>query len=82
MKITSPDRIALLPENKNKAQILELIRYSNFHSNFDVWQYDLIQNRFFRREMILFFDKDLLDYRLFFGTKIQLLISKLWKQRQ
>ena len=50
--------MAILLDEKTKQQILELIGHSNYNSTFDIWQYDLIKNWFFRREMILFFSKD------------------------
>ena len=54
----SPERLFVLLQEKTKTQVLGLIGHSNYNSCFDVWQYDLVKNFFFRREMILFFSKD------------------------
>ena len=72
----SPERLAILLDEKTKQQILELLGHSNYNSTFDIWQYDLIKNWFFRREMILFFAKDeyLLDIDIhdyLFGIRIK-----------
>ena len=62
-------------KEKSKQQILQLIGHSNYHSEFDIWSYNLIQNIFFKREMILFFinnrvlDIVITDY--FLGNKIK-----------
>ena len=54
----NPEELGTLLKEKTKQQVLELIGHSNYNSTFDIWQYDLIKNWFFRREMILFFSKD------------------------
>ena len=62
-------------KEKSKQQVLQLIGHSNYHSEFDIWSYNLIQNIFFKREMILFFinnrvlDIVITDY--FLGNKIK-----------
>ena len=62
-------------KRKSKQQVLQLIGHSNYHSEFDVWKYDLIKNIFFKREMILFFaDNIVLDILItdyFLGNKIK-----------
>ena len=62
-------------KRKIKTAGLQLIGHSNYHSEFDIWSYNLIQNIFFKREMILFFinnrvlDIVITDY--FLGNKIK-----------
>ena len=72
----NPEELGTLLKEKTKQQVLELIGHSNYNSNFDIWQYDLIKNWFFLREMILFFTKDeyLLDIDIhdyLFGIRIK-----------
>ena len=50
-----PDKIGYYLKCKTKNQVKEIMGVSLYHSDFDVWRYDLIKNVFFRREMILFF---------------------------
>ena len=62
-------------KEKSKQQVLQLIGHSNYHSEIEVWKYDLIKNIFFKREMILFFADNVVlevlitDY--FLGNKIR-----------
>ena len=62
-------------KRKIKTAGFQLIGHSNYHSEFDVWKYDLIKNIFFKREMILFFaDNIVLDILItdyFLGNKIR-----------
>ena len=75
----SPLKLGEMIKEKSKPQVLELFGYSNYHSEFDIWSYDLIKNVFFRREMIVFFvenkvlDIIITDYVL--GNKIKEYIS-------
>ena len=75
----SPLKLGAMLKEKSKPQVLELFGYSNYHSEFDVWKYDLIKNIFFKREMIVFFvenkvlDIIITDYVL--GNKIKEYIS-------
>lgn len=50
-----PDSIAYLLKGKTKKKVKEIVWYSLYHSDFDIWRYELTKNLFFRREMILFF---------------------------
>ena len=71
----NPSKFGEVLKEKSKQQVLQLIGHSNYHSEFDVWSYNLIQNIFFKREMILFFinnrvlDIVITDY--FLGNKIK-----------
>ena len=62
-------------KRKIKTAGFQLMGHSNYHSEFDIWSYNLIQNIFFKREMILFFinnrvlDIVITDY--FLGNKIK-----------
>ena len=71
----SPLKLGAMLKEKSKPQVLELFGYSNYHSEFDVWAYDLIKNIFFKREMILFFaDNVVLDVLItdyFLGNKVR-----------
>ena len=51
----NPSKFGEVLKEKSKQQVLQLIGHSNYHSEFDIWSYNLIQNIFFKREMILFF---------------------------
>ena len=70
-----PSQMREAIKEKSKQQVLQLIGHSNYHSEFDIWSYNLIQNIFFKREMILFFinnrvlDIVITDY--FLGNKIK-----------
>ena len=70
-----PSKLGTILKEKSKQKVKELIGYSNYHSEFDVWAYDLIKNIFFKREMILFFADNVVlevlitDY--FLGNKIR-----------
>ena len=70
-----PSKLGTMLKEKSKQQVLQLIGHSNYHSEFDVWKYDLIKNIFFKREMILFFaDNIVLDILItdyFLGSKIR-----------
>ena len=70
-----PSKLGTMLKEKSKQKVKELIGYSNYHSEFDVWAYDLIKNIFFKREMILFFaDNVVLDVLItdyFLGNKIR-----------
>mgnify|MGYP003616290431 FL=1 len=71
----NPSKFGEVLKEKSKQQVLQLIGHSNYHSEFDIWSYNLIQNIFFKREMILFFinnrvlDIVITDY--FLGNKIR-----------
>ena len=71
----NPSKFGEVLKEKSKQQVLQLIGHSNYHSEFDIWSYNLIQNIFFKREMILFFinnrvlDIVITDY--FLGNKIK-----------
>ena len=71
----NPSKFGEALKEKSKQQVLQLIGHSNYHSEFDIWSYNLIQNIFFKREMILFFinnrvlDIVITDY--FLGNKIK-----------
>lgn len=71
----NPSKFGEVLKEKSKQQVLQLIGHSNYHSEFDIWSYNLIQNIFFKREMILFFinnrvlDIVITDY--FLGSKIR-----------
>lgn len=70
-----PSKMGEAIKEKSKQQVLQLIGHSNYHSEFDIWSYNLIQNIFYKREMILFFinnrvlDIVITDY--FLGNKIK-----------
>ena len=71
----NPSKFGEVLKEKSKQQVLQLVGHSNYHSEFDIWSYNLIQNIFFKREMILFFinnrvlDIVITDY--FLGNKIK-----------
>ena len=71
----NPSKFGEVLKEKSKQQVLQLIGHSNYHSEFDIWSYNLIQNIFFKREMILLFinnrvlDIVITDY--FLGNKIK-----------
>lgn len=71
----NPSKFGEVLKEKSKQQVLQLMGHSNYHSEFDIWSYNLIQNIFFKREMILFFinnrvlDIVITDY--FLGNKIK-----------
>ena len=71
----NPSKFGEVLKEKSKQQVLQLMGHSNYHSEFDIWSYNLIQNIFFKREMILFFinnrvlDIVITDY--FLGNKIR-----------
>ena len=71
----NPSKFGEALKEKSKQQVLQLMGHSNYHSEFDIWSYNLIQNIFFKREMILFFinnrvlDIVITDY--FLGNKIK-----------
>lgn len=73
--VVSPKRLISLLQGKPKVQIKHLIGDSKYHSEFNIWAYDIVKNLFFRREMILFFSDNIvidimiIDY--FFGNKIK-----------
>ena len=69
----NPSKFGEVLKEKSKQQVLQLIGHSNYHSEFDIWSYNLIQNIFFRREMIVFFSNnivlDVLITDYFLGNK-------------
>lgn len=71
----NPSKFGEVLKEKSKQQVLQLMGHSNYHSEFDIWSYNLIQNIFFKPEMILFFinnrvlDIVITDY--FLGNKIK-----------
>lgn len=71
----NPSKFGEVLKEKSKQQVLQLIGHSNYHSEFDVWSYNLIQNIFFRREMVVFFSEnvvlDVLITDFFLGNKIK-----------
>lgn len=71
----NPSKLGKILKEQSKRRVQELLGYSNYHSDFDIWKYDLIQNWFFRREMILFFAgeelRDILITDYFLGNKIK-----------
>ena len=71
----NPSKFGEVLKEKSKQQVLQLIGHSNYHSEFDIWSYNLIQNIFFRREMVVFFSKnivlDVLITDYFLGNKIR-----------
>ena len=44
----NPSKFGEVLKEKSKQQVLQLIGHSNYHSEFDIWSYNLIQNIFFR----------------------------------
>ena len=62
-------------KRKIKTAGFQLMGHSNYHSEFDIWSYNLIQNIFFRREMVVFFSEsvvlDVLITDFFLGNKIK-----------
>ena len=64
----NPSKFGEVLKEKSKQQVLQLIGHSNYHSEFDIWSYNLIRNIFFRREMVVFFYRRKclrhIDYRL------------------
>ena len=71
----NPSKFGEVLKEKSKQQVLQLIGHSNYHSEFDIWSYNLIQNIFFRREMVVFFSEsvvlDVLITDFFLGNKIK-----------
>ena len=71
----NPSKFGEALKEKSKQQVLQLIGHSNYHSEFDIWSYNLIQNIFFRREMVVFFSEnvvlDVLITDFFLGNKIR-----------
>ena len=71
----NPSKFGEALKEKSKQQVLQLMGHSNYHSEFDIWSYNLIQNIFFRREMVVFFSKnvvlDVLITDFFLGNKIK-----------
>ena len=71
----NPSKFGEVLKEKSKQQVLQLMGHSNYHSEFDIWSYNLIQNIFFRREMVVFFSKnivlDVLITDYFLGNKIR-----------
>ena len=71
----NPSKFGEVLKEKSKQQVLQLIGHSNYHSEFDIWSYNLIQNIFFRREMVVFFSEnvvlDVLITDYFLGNKIR-----------
>ena len=71
----NPSKLCKILKEQSKRRVQELIGHSNYHSEFDVWKYDLIKNIFFKREMILFFaDNIVLDILItdyFLGNKVR-----------
>lgn len=71
----NPSKFGEALKEKSKQQVLQLMGHSNYHSEFDIWSYNLIQNIFFRREMVVFFSKnivlDVLITDYFLGNKIR-----------
>ena len=71
----NPSKFGEALKEKSKQQVLQLIGHSNYHSEFDIWSYNLIQNIFFRREMVVFFSEnvvlDVLITDFFLGNKIK-----------
>ena len=69
----NPSKFGEVLKEKSKQQVLQLIGHSNYHSEFDIWSYNLIKNFFFRREMIVFFSNnivlDVLITDYFLGNK-------------
>lgn len=45
----NPSKFGEVLKEKSKQQVLQLIGHSNYHSEFDVWKYDLIKNIFFQK---------------------------------
>lgn len=79
-QIQEPLKIIEALQDKTKSQIKEIMGYSQFHSSFDVWMYNLRQNWFFRRELLLFFNKEeevidisITDYFLGYQTRFYFL---------
>ena len=46
----NPSKFGEVLKEKSKQQVLQLIGHSNYHSEFDVWAYDLIQNIFSKKK--------------------------------
>ena len=46
----NPSKFGEALKEKSKQQVLQLIGHSNYHSEFDIWSYNLIQNIFFLNE--------------------------------
>lgn len=71
----NPSKFGEALKEKSKQQVLQLMGHSNYHSEFDIWSYNLIQNIFFRREMVVFFSEnvvlDVLITDFFLGNKIK-----------
>ena len=71
----NPSKFGEVLKEKSKQQVLQLIGHSNYHSEFDIWSYNLIKNIFFRREMVVFFSEnvvlDVLITDFFLGNKIK-----------
>ncbi len=71
----NPSKFGEVLKEKSKQQVLQLMGHSNYHSEFDIWSYNLIQNIFFRREMVVFFSEnvvlDVLITDFFLGNKIK-----------
>ena len=71
----NPSKFGEVLKEKSKQQVLQLMGHSNYHSEFDIWSYNLIRNIFFRREMVVFFSKnivlDVLITDYFLGSKIR-----------
>ena len=71
----NPSKFGEVLKEKSKQQVLQLIGHSNYHSEFDIWSYNLIQNIFFKREMVVFFSEnvvlDVLITDFFLGNKIK-----------
>ena len=43
----NPSKLCKILKEQSKRRVQELIGHSNYHSEFDVWKYDLIKNIFF-----------------------------------
>ncbi len=71
----NPSKFGEVLKEKSKQQVLQLMGHSNYHSEFDIWSYNLIQNIFFRREMVVFFSEnvvlDVLITDFFLRNKIK-----------
>lgn len=58
IQINNPKKIIGLLYGKKKSEVKKLLGNSQFHSDYDVWMYNLKENWFFRRELLLFFSKE------------------------
>lgn len=64
LKFKSKELTTIL-RDKNKEEIKNILGYGKYHSEFNIWSYDIMKNWFFRREMLLFFsDCQLTDIQI------------------